>query len=151
MRSGQNPASWQSYLAPPLSLEEGYVLVINWVGANFESFEHQVQSTILSTSSAYNSSMVEVTYYNACICSSITALLGDPGAQTPVSFQMLLYELTWGCYQGQPSPPLPSSSNSSFPPIEKVNIRPPLTPRSLDTPTPETPTKGRETVGTANL
>ena len=36
---------------------------------------------------------------------STTALLGDPGAQTPVSFQMLLYELTWGCYRGQPFPP----------------------------------------------
>ena len=75
-------------------------MVVNWVGANFENFEHQVQSTILPTSLAYNISRVGMAHYNVCICSSTTALLEDPGAQTPVFFQMLLYELIWGYYRG---------------------------------------------------
>ena len=83
---------------PPV---EGYTCVVEWIDSNFKSFEQQVQTTTLYTSLAYNLSRVEVGYYNACICASTSTLLGDPGAWTPVSFQMLSDKLTWGQYIGQ--------------------------------------------------
>ena len=42
--------------------------------------------------------------YNACIRASTAALMGDPRGITPVSFAMLLDELTWGRYRDQPLP-----------------------------------------------
>ena len=83
---------------------QGYAYVVTWIDENFASFERQVSTTALCTSSAYNLSQTEAMYYNACIRESTTALMGDPGYITPVSFAMLLDELTWGRYRGQPLP-----------------------------------------------
>ena len=82
---------------------EGYTSVVEWIGANFESFEQHIQTTTLCISLAYDLLRVEG-YYNACISVSTLNLLGDPGTRTPVSFQMLLDDLTWGHYMGQPLP-----------------------------------------------
>ena len=60
-------------------------------------------------------------YYNACIQASTTALMGDPGGLTPESFTMLLEELTWGQYHGQPFP---------------VSLQSLLLPANVLTPTP---------------
>jgi hypothetical protein len=120
MRSGQNPASWQSYLAPHVSLVEGYVLVVNWVGANFENFEHQVQSTILPTSLAYNISRVGMAHYNVCIYPPQQPYWGIQEHKPRYSSKCSCMSSS-GVIIGD-NPYLPPSSNSSSPPMEKVNI-----------------------------
>ena len=83
-------------------LVQGYTSVVTWIEKNFASFERQVSTTALCTSFAYDLSRAEATYYNACIRASTTAQMGDPRGITPVSFAMLLDELTWGRYRSQP-------------------------------------------------
>ena len=102
-------------------LVKGYTSVVTWIDENFTSFEQQVATTSSCTSFAYDLSRTEAAYYNACIRASTTILLGDPGRHTPVSFTMLLDELTWGRYRGQPLPVslqtllLPSSTPPTTP------------------------------------
>ena len=85
-------------------LFEGYASVVTWIDKNFALFQRQVSTPAQCTSFAYDLSRTEAAYYNAYIQASTTALVGDPGGQTPVSFTMLLDELTWGRYCGQPLP-----------------------------------------------
>ena len=128
-------------------LVEGYTSVVTWIDENFASFERQVSTTASCTSFAYDLSRTEAAYYNACIRASTTALLGDPGGRTPISFAMLLDELTWGRYRGQPLPAslqsllLPSSTPST------LASPPQSTPDTAGTPpgsdTPNTPGLGR--------
>ena len=80
-------------------LVEGYAPVVTWADSNFVLFERQVSTTAMCNSLAYNLSQTEAACYNACICAFTTALLGDPGSRTPVSFTMLLDELTCGRYR----------------------------------------------------
>ena len=89
-------------MSPKCPLVEGYTSVVEWIDSTYESFKQQFQTTTLCTSLAYDLSRVEAWYYNPCSHVSTPALLEDPGAQTPLSFQMLLDELTWGRYRGQP-------------------------------------------------
>ena len=102
-------------------------------------------TTALCTSFTYYLSRTEAAYYNACIRSSTTALLGNRGGRTPVSFTMLLDELTWGRYHGQP---LPASLQSLLLPSNNPVLQPPPTPPDtagtppgIDLPT--TPGQGR--------
>ena len=102
-------------------LVEGYTSVVTWVDENFASFERQVTTPTQCTSFAYDLSRAEAAYYNTCIRASTTALIGDPGGRTPVSFAMLLDELTWGRYRGQPLPAslqtlLPATTPPTAPP-----------------------------------
>ena len=106
-------------------LVEGYTSVVSWIDANFTSFERQVGTTAACTSFAYDLSRTEAAYYNACIRASTTAHPSDPGGRTPVSFSMLLDELTWGRYRGQP---LPASLQTLLP----------LTPTPPNTTPPDT-------------
>ena len=85
-------------------LVQGYASIVTWIDENFASFEHHVSTTALCTSFAYNLSRIEATYYNVCIRASTTALMGDHGGITLVSFAMLLDKLTWGQYLVQPLP-----------------------------------------------
>ena len=75
-------------------LVEGYASIVTWIDANFAAFERQVSTPAQCTSFAYDLSRTEAVYYNACIRASTTALIGDLGGCTPVSFTMLLDELT---------------------------------------------------------
>ena len=123
-------------------LVEGYTAVVTWIDANFTSFERQVGTTSACTAFAYDLSRTEAAYYNACIRASTTASLSDPGGRTPISFSMLLDELTWGRYRGQP---LPASLQTL---IQPSVIPPQPTPPDIEgTPPgnglPTTPNAGR--------
>ena len=102
----QNEIGTKTYIisklfGPKFPLVEAHMLVVEWIGTNFECFERQAQTTTVCTSLAYDLSRVEVGHYNTCIYASILALLGDPVACTPSSFQMLIDKLTLGHYRGQ--------------------------------------------------
>ena len=103
-------------------LVEGYTTVVDWIDSNFTSFERQVNTTSACTAFAYDLSRTEAAYYNACIRASTTALPSDPGGRTPVSFSMLLDELTWGRYRGQP---LPASLQTLIPPTGTTPLHTP--------------------------
>ena len=84
------------------------------------------------TTFAYDISRVEAAYYNACIrASTSTTTLNDPGAVTPVSFQLLVDELRWGRYRGQS---LPASLQSLLGPDAPPSF-PTLIPEDAPTPT----------------
>ena len=121
-------------------LVEGYASVVTWIDENFASFKRHICTTVACTSFAYDLSRTEAAYYNACIRASTTAPLGDPGRRTPVSFTMLLDELTWGRYRGQP---LPASLQSPLHPANTLTTNPnranPSTPASAPSPPPPNP------------
>ena len=73
--------------------------MVTWIDENFASFERKVSTTAMFSIFAYDLARTEAAYYNACIQASTKELLGDPGGHTPVSFTMLLDELTWGRYR----------------------------------------------------
>lgn len=112
--------------------------LIPFIDDNFESFERQVNSTSACTTFAYDVSRVEARYYNGCVAASSTCDLGDAGAVTPVSFQLLIDELRWGRYRGQQLPAslqlllLPSNGSpaASDPPLHQppAATPPPSTP-----------------------
>ena len=77
-------------------LVKGYASAITLINKNYSSFERQFHTTSLCTSFVYDLSRTDVVYYNACIWASTTALMRDPGRQTPVPFTMILDKLTWG-------------------------------------------------------
>ena len=106
--------------------------IVDHIDSNFSSFERQMSSTARCTAFAYDLSVAEARYYNNCIRASTTA--GDinaPGAITPVSFDYLRTELTWGRYTGSP---LPASLQSLIPPPGGV-----ITPRAAVSVTPPAP------------
>ena len=122
-------------------LVEGCISVVTWIDENFASFERQVSTTAMCTSFAYNLSHTEATYYNVYIRASTTALLGDPGGSTPVSFTILLDELTWGRYRGQLLPTsLQSLPLSSTTPSTTASQLPPSTTDPSGTPPGTNPT-----------
>ena len=84
--------------------------IVNHIDANFSMFERQLNNPTRYTPFAYDLSRVESAYYNACICTSTTTGIDDPGAITSVSFATLSTELTWGRYTAPPHFPPPSNS-----------------------------------------
>ena len=121
-------------------LVEGYTSVVTWIDENFASFERQVATPAQCTSFAYDLSRTEAAYYNACIRSSTTAHIDDPGGRIPVSFAMPLDELTWGHYRGQP---IPASLQSLLTPATTPPTAPPQPPPTVPDTTGTTPGRGR--------
>ena len=108
--------------------------LIPFIDENFAAFERQVNSVAACTTFAYDISRVEAAYYNACTrASTSTTTLDDPGAVTPVSFQLLVDELRWGRYRGQS---LPASLQLLLGPDNRHPV-PTLIPADLPTPTGE--------------
>ena len=149
----QRETGTKTYILSKLSgdtcpIIKGYTSVVTWIDENFAPFGPQVSTTGRCTSFAYDLSRVDAAYYNSCIRASKTALLRDPGKRTPVSFTILLEELTWGRYCGQDLPTslqslllpsnMPSSTTSYLAPT-------PLDPSGTppDTDSPPTPGEGR--------
>lgn len=72
-----------------------------FIDNNSTPFERQVITAQSCTTFAYDLSRAETEYNRACIQASTTATMDDPRLITPVSFQLLVDELRWGCYRGQ--------------------------------------------------
>ena len=122
---------------PQCPLTRGFTKeLIPFIDNNFEAFERQVSTTTACTTFAYDVSRVEARYYNSCITASSNEAVGDPGAVTPVSFQLLVDELRWGRYKGQQLPAslqlLLLPNNGSPPPSTDDPIGP--APQVPDTP-----------------
>ena len=126
----QKEIGTKTYILPKLfgaacPFVEGYTAVVTWIDENFASFERQVATPTQCTSFAYDLYRTEAAYYKTCIRASTTALIGDA---PPVSFAMLLDELTWGRYRGQP---LPASLQTLLAPATTL---PPTTPQPVIVP-----------------
>ena len=79
--------------------------LIPFTNDNFSSFKRQVNSITSYMAFTYDLSRIEAEYYNSCIRASTTTAMGDPGARTPASFQILVNKLRWSRYRRQPLSP----------------------------------------------